>query len=247
METATRPKGQSGTERRPGGGRGVLEGAFLLLEAMEQTGEAGLTELASDAGLPKATTHRLLEQLVRLGAVERSDGRYRIGARMSRLGHAWRPSSRLRVAVRVPAGLLAARTRASVAVVVPTAGGVVVAGTVRGEAHEIFQVRTGVPLPPSTAAARLLTATRTDDRIPPGLSTADWRRTVAAIRRDGVAFDRAEVVAELACVAAPVREAGGAVVAAIGVVVPAERRLEPIVDTVRHAAGEITRNLRRAV
>ena len=54
-------------------GRGVLEGAFALLEALRQHGdEAGVTELAVACGVPKSTAHRLLEQLVALDRVVKS-------------------------------------------------------------------------------------------------------------------------------------------------------------------------------
>ncbi|MER6899719.1 helix-turn-helix domain-containing protein, partial [Amycolatopsis sp. NPDC000740] len=49
-------------------GRGVLEGAFLLLEELARNGEAGPTQLAAATGLHKATAHRLLDQLVGVGA-----------------------------------------------------------------------------------------------------------------------------------------------------------------------------------
>jgi hypothetical protein len=35
----------------------VLEGAFALLEALERVGEAGLTALAAESGLPKSSAH----------------------------------------------------------------------------------------------------------------------------------------------------------------------------------------------
>ncbi|MGA5252515.1 helix-turn-helix domain-containing protein [Streptomyces pseudogriseolus] len=67
----------------------MLEGAFALLEALRQHGdEAGVTELAVACGVPKSTAHRLLEQLVALGAVERRGARYRLGAQLYRLGQA---------------------------------------------------------------------------------------------------------------------------------------------------------------
>ncbi|HEX4702173.1 MAG TPA: helix-turn-helix domain-containing protein [Pseudonocardiaceae bacterium] len=73
-------------EVKTAGGRGVLEGAFSLLEVLARMGEAGLTRLATGAGLPKATTHRLLDQLVGLGIVQRRAGRYRMGPHMFHLG-----------------------------------------------------------------------------------------------------------------------------------------------------------------
>ncbi|MEV0505303.1 helix-turn-helix domain-containing protein, partial [Streptomyces spectabilis] len=52
-------------------GRGVLVGAFALLEALRRRGgEAGLTELALACALPKGRAHRLRDQLGQLGAGE---------------------------------------------------------------------------------------------------------------------------------------------------------------------------------
>lgn len=74
------------------GARSVLEGTFALLTAMERLGQAGVTRLAEESGLPKATAHRLLQQLADLGAVERQrQSLYRMGPRMFRLGQAWQP------------------------------------------------------------------------------------------------------------------------------------------------------------
>ncbi|WP_323807151.1 helix-turn-helix domain-containing protein [Streptomyces pseudogriseolus] len=42
-----------------------------------------MTELAVACAVPKSTAHRLLEQLVALGAVERRGARYRLGAQLS--------------------------------------------------------------------------------------------------------------------------------------------------------------------
>jgi IclR family acetate operon transcriptional repressor len=65
-------------------GRGVLEGAFALLETLRRYADgAGVTELARACGVPKGTVHRLLDQLVAVGAVERYDGRYRGGPKLS--------------------------------------------------------------------------------------------------------------------------------------------------------------------
>ncbi len=64
---------------QPTVGRGVLEGAFLVLEELARLGEAGPAQVGAGAGLHKATAHRLLDQLVGLGAVQRRAGRYRMG------------------------------------------------------------------------------------------------------------------------------------------------------------------------
>src|ERR1700757_3442401 len=58
-------------------GRGVLHGAFAVLDALARADEGlGLTELARADGLAKTSAHRLAEHLVALGAVQCVDHRY---------------------------------------------------------------------------------------------------------------------------------------------------------------------------
>src|SRR5579859_6412293 len=58
-------------------GRGVLDGAFAVLEALANAPDGlGLTALARASGLAKTSAHRLAEQLVSLGAVQCVEYRY---------------------------------------------------------------------------------------------------------------------------------------------------------------------------
>lgn len=83
--------------------RGVLDGAFAVLEALANAHAGlGLTDLARASGLAKTSAHRLAEQLVALGAVQRVGQRYYIGARMRRLGQRWQPDPLLRQAAQAP-------------------------------------------------------------------------------------------------------------------------------------------------
>src|SRR5262245_57549426 len=76
--TASCPLAPSAT-RQPV--RGVLDGAFAVLDALaREEGGLGLTALSRACGLAKSTVYRLAEQLVALGAVQRVDGRYYVGA-----------------------------------------------------------------------------------------------------------------------------------------------------------------------
>lgn len=75
--------------------RSVLGRAFDILECFAggQT-EQSITALCTRTGLPPATVHRMLANLVEWGAVERAGrGRYRLGRRLWRLGNDV-PSSR---------------------------------------------------------------------------------------------------------------------------------------------------------
>ncbi|RAJ48519.1 IclR-like helix-turn-helix domain-containing protein [Streptomyces sp. KhCrAH-43] len=89
----------AGKERDTNRRRGVIEGAFALLDALRRCGgEAGLTEIAAACALPKGSVHRLLKQLLLVGAVERRGSRYRVGSQLYRLGQVWEPHPGLRVA-----------------------------------------------------------------------------------------------------------------------------------------------------
>lgn len=75
-------------EKSGHGGVQSLQRAFELLERLADTGgQASLSELATESGLPMPTIHRLIRTLVSLGYVrQNSDRRYALGARLIRLG-----------------------------------------------------------------------------------------------------------------------------------------------------------------
>ncbi|MFZ0717113.1 helix-turn-helix domain-containing protein, partial [Mycobacterium sp.] len=78
-------------------GRGVLVGAFAVLDVLAHADDGlGLTALARASGLAKTSTYRLTEQLVALGAVQRIEHRYYIGALIGRIGQRWQPDPLLR-------------------------------------------------------------------------------------------------------------------------------------------------------
>ncbi|GAB3980677.1 IclR family transcriptional regulator [Actinoallomurus acanthiterrae] len=227
----------------PTTGRGVLEGAFGLLEAVREAQEAGLTTLAAVSGLPKATAHRLLEQLVGLGAVERHRGRYRIGPRMFRLGHGWQPHPGLRAAAQGPIRELAAATGASVGVCVLRDQVTMVVTGVSGEAEPLVSMRPGSTYPWSTAAGKVLMANAGPD-VPLGPVPASWQRASARIRDEGIAFDREEVIPGISCTAVPLRDRSGDTVAALCAVVARPEPLPQLADLTLRVGRSITTRLR---
>ncbi|MEU3355966.1 helix-turn-helix domain-containing protein [Streptomyces sp. NPDC037389] len=203
-----------GTGERPTPGRGVLEGAFALLEALGQAREAGLTALSADSGLPKTTAYRLLEQLVDLGVVEHHGSRYRMGSRMFRLGLGWQPPPGLCAAARVPARRLAEATGASVGICVLREGRTLAVQGVPGVVDHLAPLRPGATWPWYAAAGKVLVAAASP-RVPLDPLPASWRREAAVIRDGGVAVDREELVPGVCCVAVPLTAPGGEVVAGL--------------------------------
>ncbi|WP_448321774.1 helix-turn-helix domain-containing protein [Streptomyces sp. CO7] len=206
-------------------GRGVLEGAFALLEALRQHGdEAGVSELAVACAVPKSTAHRLLEQLIALGAVERRGARYRLGAQLYRLGQAWQPHPGLRMAGRLPLHRLRAATGGSAVLAVMHEERALTVCSVPGRTEPLVPVRDGEAFSLDTALGKAL------------------RGPV----RGGVVLDREDVMAGVCCAALPVRLATGAVVGAVAVMVEAGQRLEVMADRVAEAAAAVTRGLGRS-
>ncbi|MBT2403151.1 MULTISPECIES: helix-turn-helix domain-containing protein [unclassified Streptomyces] len=203
----------------------MLEGAFALLEALRRHGddEAGVTELALACGVPKATVHRLLDQLVALGAVERRGARYRLGAELYRIGQAWQPHPGLRPAARLPLHRLRATTGASVVLTVLYEDQALTVSSVPGVLEPVMPVRDGTGFRLDTAAGRAL------------------RGPV----RPGAVLDREDVMAGVCCAALPVRAPDGRVVAALAALVPAGQALERLAQAVAEAGAAITRALAR--
>ncbi|GAA4214659.1 IclR family transcriptional regulator [Microbispora amethystogenes] len=229
-------------------GRGVLEGAFHLLDVLSAAeGGAGLSELARDAGMPKATTYRLLRQLASLGAVQRHGQRYLVGRRLARLGDAWQPDPRLQAAAREPVRLLSSLTTTVTFLTVLEDDRIRVITATRGDITEVPPVLPGSELAGATAAGRVLLMHRPDDDAPPGFTPAEWRRARTAFRRAGsIAADHQDVLPGICCVAVPVRGPDGEVVASVSALAIRPAVPAGLSELVLRASREITRNLGRA-
>ncbi|MER5435725.1 helix-turn-helix domain-containing protein [Streptomyces sp. NPDC002588] len=219
----------------------MLDGAFRLLGAVKRAGEAGLTTLASESGLPKTTAYRLLEQLVELGAVERCSAGYHMGPRTFQLGQGWQPHRRLWSAAREPVRRLVGATGATVGINVLRDGQTLVVASVPGQAGALTPPQNSLTWPWFTAAGKVLVAGMRP-ALPPDALPASWPREAAAIRERGVAFDREEVAAGVCCVAVPLYD-DGAPVASLSVIVDPSHRLERLADIAQLTGRAISAGL----
>ncbi|MET9956895.1 helix-turn-helix domain-containing protein [Streptomyces sp. NPDC006339] len=225
-DTNTKTGTKTGTESAGRAGRGVLEGAFALLDALRRRGgEAGLTELAAACGVPKATAHRLLDQLGPVGAVERRGSRYVLGPQLFKLGESWQPYPGLRDAARLPLHRLRAATGAGVVLAVPHGGRALTVASVPGRAGGAVSVREGTAFPVGTAVARALDGREHGPSVDRGTRSAG---------RAGAGVD---------CVAVPVRGPGGRVVAVVAATAPAGGNLAPVVAATVAAASAVSAGL----
>ncbi|MFB9717626.1 IclR family transcriptional regulator [Planobispora longispora] len=230
--TSRAPRG-----RRPAQGEPVIDRAFALLTAFTATRRAmTLAELSRASGTPASTTLRLARRLLQLGALERdADGRYVIGLRLWELaslaprGHGLRE-----VALPYMEDLYEATHQHVLLAVRDGADALLVERlSARDAVNVLYRVGGRLPLH-STGVGLVLLAhaeARLQDEVlarplvhePEGVpvSPAALRRTLAEVRRTGLAVVERSKPGPVVAVAAPVRGGDDRVVAALSVVVPA--------------------------
>ncbi|WP_018333108.1 IclR family transcriptional regulator domain-containing protein [Actinomycetospora chiangmaiensis] len=244
------------------GGETVTGRVFSILEVFDHDHPAlTLTEIARAAALPVSTAHRLVGELAAWGALERgADGAYRIGLRLWEVGSLAPRSVGLRERAMPFLEDLYEATRQNVQLAVRDGHeGVYVERLAHPDAVRLFS-RVGGRWPlhgtgvgqvllafaPPVVQESVLAAPLTSFTARTITDPAVLRRTLAGIRRDGVAVCDGMIDLASLSVAAPVRGEGDAVVAAISVVVPSPSTpggIEPrtLVPAVRAAARGISR------
>ncbi|MFC0548697.1 helix-turn-helix domain-containing protein [Kutzneria chonburiensis] len=137
-------------------GRGVVEAAFAVLDQVRVQEPARLLDLAAATGIPRPTVHRLLGQLLAVGAVRRDGRKYWLGA--SLLTGGGQLERQVRAAATRPLAELAARTGAGVTLGLNIGGRSVYLQMI--DAHEPLGVtaQPGEPVESGTAQLEALTA-----------------------------------------------------------------------------------------
>jgi len=239
--------------------RSVLGRAFDILECFaggEQ--EQSITALCTHTGLPPATVHRMLANLVEWGAIERAGrGRYRLGRRLWRLGSDV-PSSRALKDVARPCLVDLHAMTGEVAVLSSIDGDrMVVADVIAGRtAFRTWTAPRNMPIA-GTAPGRVMLAhmpleesRRLLEQADPVLarqgSDFELRQQLGEIRRTGVAV---APFAGKVWVSAPVFDEDGTIRSTISAVADHDHHNVPgLTRVVTGAARAVTQGLReRAV
>ena len=205
-----------------------------MLSSLSRLGSARVSELQRDSGLPRTTVHRLLSQLEKVGAAERSGRRWRLGPAMVALGAAVPAEPRLRTVARRPLMELASATGAVVGLSVEMAG--------EGMVIDVLPGKRAIPLQPESGMthdrARLA-----EMGIDP-TKLASLRAHEQAHRGDlRPVLDVGGVHPELSCVAAPLRLSPGDV-GSVWIMVPDGDGISaPFIAATRRTAGRIASRL----
>ena len=220
-----------------------------------------LTEISRRTGLPMGTAHRLVGELVAWGALERDDrGRYQIGLRLWEVAALAPRGPGLReIALPFLEDLYEA-THQHVQLAVLDGLDVVYVERISARGAVGVRSRVGGRWPAHTTGVGLVLLAHApppiqEDYLGTPLAgfteltitdPAALRRVLAEVRRTGYAVSDRQVPMDAVSVAAPVRNVGGAVVAALSVVVgtdgPPPSALVPAVVT---AARGISRSMFR--
>lgn len=200
---------------------GVLRRAALILDVFAaQTASCStgrnLTQIVFATGLPQASVHRTLEQLVALGWLSREGMQYRLGMRLAELGSAAVNDDALRLAALPSMRWLHLQTRCVVQLATLDGDEVVYLERVGGESVPAIKTRVGsrIPARQSTIGAALLS-------LEPGDSAAEL--DIASVRNSRIAYRRDGCLEGFACIAAPIGPYGRSQAAAISVFGTAQR------------------------
>lgn len=235
-------------------------GRVLDLFTREQP-EWGVSEVATELGVPRSSVHALMSSLVDIGVLRwRLGGRYRVGWRVLELADVHRSLTDVRAVARPVMERLVLEHGETCHVAVAEQRQVMYIDRYMGTHNITVQ---GVPVgtrlePYCTSVGKVLMAFIDQAEMDDYLATVPRRRFTAAtitdaavlkqelakIRETGVAFDMGEAVDDVRCVAAPVRDELGEVIAAISLSSPVsrfEKHRETYTRAVRRAANEISR------
>ncbi|MCZ2837859.1 IclR family transcriptional regulator [Modestobacter sp. VKM Ac-2985] len=192
----------------PGTVQSIERAAAILRVVAGSGGRLGVTDIAAAVGLAKTTAHSLLRTLLSVGFVEQdpATGRYALGPGLLRLGTPL-DVNELRARSSNWADALAARSGHAVRLATLIGTEVVVVHHVfrPDDSAQVLEVGTTLPAR-STALGTVLMA---HAPAPPA--------ELAEVRTRGWAAERGEHEPGMGAIAAPVRTAGGLVVAALGV------------------------------
>lgn len=237
-------------------------GQVFTLFTLERP-EWGVGEVSETLNFPKSSTSVLLSTLAELGLLRRtSSRRYRLGWRIMALSHILLETTEFRAEARRAMEYLVSRFGELVHLAAFEHGRVIYVDKIQGtRAVQVAITAVGVTLPAhGSGVGKILLADRPWEDVtrileeqgmpaltPNTLTTPeDLREELEAVRTQGFAYDLEETTLDLCCVAAPIRDHTGEVVAALSFSVP-KYRFEPGRERYRAAILEAARTVSRNI
>jgi DNA-binding IclR family transcriptional regulator len=225
--------------------------------------EWGVSEVAEVLQAPKSSAHELLASLTHIGLLQHTGrGRYRLGWQMLTFSQALLDTTEFRAHARQPMEELAAQYRETVHLAILDGNTAVYADKLQGtQAVQVSITGLGARLPAhGSAVGKVLLAhcpwTRVLQIVEEQGMPAFTANTITEIdklhsqlervRKQGYAYDIEEVVPDLCCVAAPIKDYNGQVIAAMSLAVPAyrfQRSKEEYRAAIMRTCQQVSKNL----
>lgn len=241
--------------------RALTRGLAVLACFTPESSRHSLAELAALVTVPKGTLYRLLETLCAEEFLEQeADGGYTLGIKAFEVGSAYLSKLDFPQSARRALEELAASCRETASLGVFSHGEVVYVAIERAQREIGIQSQIGTRHPAHcTALGKVMLADRPDEEVTaillktgmPSLTEHTYTSPEAllaelrAVRRRGYAIDNEERSYGVKCIAAPIRDAQGRVIAAISVSGPAFRvsaeTLPALISAVVAAATAVSR------
>jgi IclR family KDG regulon transcriptional repressor len=218
----------------------VLKAGQVLSLFERQNPEWGVSQVAATLNIPKSSAHELLSTLTKIGLLRQiENGRYRLGWGLFSLSQVLLDTTQFRDEARQMMEQLAAQYQETVHLAVLDGTMVTYADKLQG--HQAVQVGlTGVGFRlnahcsavgkvlladlPWSEACRILAEQDMTEFTPNTItSITELQKELERVRRQGYAYDLEEAMTDLCCVAAPIRDHTGQVIAAMSMSVPAYR------------------------
>lgn len=243
----------------PQAGPSVASRVLAILSSFDETHTSlTLSDIARRSGLPLSTTHRLLAELEKWEAVDRSpDGVYRVGRRLWQLGTLAPVQRELREVALSPMQDLYVATHENVTLAVLSGRSALYVERIHGKASVRVESRPGRPLPlHATGVGKVLLAyaepaladSVLEDLIPVTPYTITdpqrMRRELATVRRNGYARSVEEMTLGTSAISVPIFEGRDRVIAALALVTRTVRKdLVKLVPALQVASATISRSL----
>ena len=264
----TRPAAASGSVVRLKGDANLVlalrRGLSILDTFSGHHGELGVNEIARLVGMHKSTVSRLCATLENAGYLERdgTTNRFRLGARIHQLAGSTAPTADLRTLARPVMRELVESSRETATLGVRDGNHIVTIDVVDGLNYMRMATRVGMRTQVhASAVAKAILAYLPLEEVEEVLR--DWpmssltpntitdpatlKQRLADVRDRGYALDMEELEVGLRCVAAPIRDPFGRVVAGISISGPRHRMTEDAMrrfgPLVRAAAEKISARL----
>lgn len=238
-----------------------LRTAITIIEAIQERGEAGVTELADDLSPSKGTIYNHLATLEENGYIVNIDGKYQLGLKFVDIAHDVRDRIEIYDLVRDEIDQLAEKSgelalftveeqQKGVCLYMARGGNAVKTELYVGYRNELYHTAVGKAIlahkPPEEIDAVLSGAkfeALTDRTI---TDASELRDELADIRESGLAYNREETMPGLTGVGDAIQNRDEEVYGAMSVIGPTSRmteeRLEEIAEMINHSVNVIEVN-----